>query len=291
MDFALKFIIGGIIIISIAIFISIEKKNEQITTNKSTNYNKAKQKLESIERKKYNPVSNWIFITPIIIFIVTYIIKNAYSENIPINNTTQLQQINENPKIQNNKIINRGPTQEEEKAYMQEHNLIKLGSEYHWCGIKESDEIKPITKALDMGCQNDFCKIEKYFDYVKNIPYEKGTPNKDKNAVEVMKQWKGDCDERSDLLASMMIANNYQIILIYTKDHTFAAVNIPNYQTEEKKSYFEYRGQKYYWAETTDPNAVIGSYNRIEAKEIRFAYNANEKKEIPINEIHGNVFL
>lgn len=279
-DFTIKFIIGGIIIIGIAIIMSIERKKRKkpIYTNRSTNYEKAKQRLE---KKEYKPVSNKIFIYPVIFFLIV-----AWYRNNNSNENIQVEQVN-----QNQTTITRAPTPEEEKKYIDENSIIKLGNEYHWNGIRESDEILPVTKALDLGCQNDFCRIEKYFDYVKNIPYEKGTPNKDKNAVEVMKKWKGDCDERAGLLASMMIANGYKIILVYSEGHTFAAVNIPNYETEERRSYFEYKNEKYYWAETTDQKAVIGAYNGIEGKKLKFAYNANEKKEIPLNELQANVYL
>lgn len=283
-DFTIKFIIGGIIVIGIAIIMSIERKkrNKPIHTNKSTNYNKAKQKFETLKDKEIKPISNWIFAFPIIVFFLWTIIYDKLDKNENI----QVAQVN-----QNQTTITRAPTPEEEKKYIDENSIIKLGNEYHWNGIRESDEILPVTKALDLGCQNDFCRIEKYFDYVKNIPYEKGTPNQDKNAVEVMKKWKGDCDERAGLLASMMIANGYKIILVYSEGHTFAAVNIPNYETEERRSYFEYKNEKYYWAETTDQRAVIGAYNGIEGKKLKFAYNANEKKEIPLNELQANIYL
>jgi hypothetical protein len=190
----------------------------------------------------------------------------------------------------NKQIIYRAPTPEEEQAYMKEHHLIKLGNEYHWCGIKESKDILPITKALDMDCQNDFCRIQKYYDYVKKIPYERGTEGKDKNAVEVMEQWKGDCDERSDLLASMMLANGYKTILLYTKDHAFTALNIPNYESNENRSYVQYEGRKYYIAETTDPNGQIGSYNNDVMHSLKFIYDVNEKRVASENEIAIQLF-
>jgi len=180
-------------------------------------------------------------------------------------------------------------TKEEEKTYMQEHNLIKLGLEYHWCGIQDNEEIKMIRTALEENCRDDQCRIESYFNYIKKMPYEKGEHNKDKNSIDVLIAGKGDCDERSDLLASMMLQRNYKCILIYTNDHTFAGVNIPNYKSDKRKTHIEYNHKKYYYAETTDENATIGGFNRIGKKEIRYAYNTNEKKEIPLNQITFNL--
>lgn len=225
--------------------------------------------------KEYKPMNNRLFIYIISLFIIVAGYRNLNS--------------NENKK--NNQQITREMNKFEEQNYIQDHHLIKLGNEYHWCGIKELEEIKPITDALERNCKNDFCKIENYFNYVKNIPYEAGEKNKDKNSIDVIMNGKGDCDEKSYLLASLMLQGRYETILIYTKDHTFAGINIPNYETDQKKSYFEYKNKKYYYAETTNKNAYIGMYNGINPKEFKFAYSINEKKEIPLKQIKAKIYL
>lgn len=279
------------------------KKSPQNEKNKKEfNSNKEKMSAEEIRsyyeqieqiRNKNNPINknrknvtknqeqknNWIFIIPVIMLVIAAIIKNAYNEtNEPTQQITQITQAAEPGQKQNNQIIYRAPTPEEEQEYMKEHNLIKLGNEYHWCGIKDSKDILPITKALDMDCQDDFCKIQKYYDYVKRIPYEKGTQGKDKNAIEVMEEWKGDCDERSDLLASMMLANGYKAILLYTKDHALTALNIPNYESNDNRAYIQYQERKYYIAETTNQSGQIGAYNDEVMHNLKYIYDVNEKR-------------
>lgn len=296
MDFAIKFIIGGIIILGVAIIMSIERKKEKINYQTKTQFKIGNKNKETI---KYKPISNKIFIYPILLFLTITGYKNLNSnekETIQPNNIQQIQttapqtiqQIN--PQQIVTQTITRAQTPEEEQAYMQEHHLIKLGSEFHWCGIKESKDILPITKALDMDCENDFCRIQKYYNYVKRIPYEKGTQGKDKNAIEVMEEWKGDCDERSDLLASMMLANGYKTILLYTKDHTFTALNIPNYESNDNRAYVQYQGIKYYIAETTDPNGQIGAYNNDVMHNLKYIYDVNEKRVTKGEEIAIQLF-
>lgn len=249
---------------------------------------KTKFKIGNKKTKEYKTISNKIFIYPFIFFLIVAGYRNLNSNE----KTQQTQTTYQQPTQQvNTQIITRAPTQAEEQAYMQEHHLIKLGSEYHWYGVKENGEVKPITNALEMNCQNDFCKIENYFNYVKKIPYEKGETNRNKNAIDVLMEGKGDCDERSDLLASLMIQGKYETILIYTKDHTFAGINVPNYNTNERKSYFEYNNKKYYYAETTNINAYVGMYNGIDPKEFKYIYNVNEKKEIPMDQVKAQIYL
>lgn len=269
-EFSVKFIVIGIIGLAVAIVLSIERKKKQKTAYyvKSTNYQKAKRKQEIME-KKFSPVMLVVLSLSTVVLGKVFL----YDENNVVQNTVQ------------------APEQENEQEYMDKNHLIKLGNNYLWCEIKNAEDVLPITKALDMGCMDNFCKVEKYFDYVKKIPYEKGTPEHNKGSIEVMKQWKGDCDERSYLLTSMLMANGYKSIILYTSDHAFVAVNIPNYDTQEPRSYFQYRGNKYYWAETTSPNAVIGAYNQVDIKTIKHAYDPYEKREIPLNELNTQIFI
>lgn len=274
---------------------------EKMTADEVRSYYAQIERLRNKNRKKTiknqteepEKINKLIFAIPILILIIIKVIASkAIDENeIQTGQAQQIQtlQPQQQPQIIN-QVITRQPTPEEDQEYMKEHNLIKFGNEYHWCGIKESKDILPITKALDMNCQNDLCRITKYYDYVKQIPYEKGTEGKDKNAIDVMQEWKGDCDERSDLLASMMLANGYKVILLYTKDHTLTALNIPNYESTNFKSYVQYKGRYYYIAETTDPNGQIGAYNKEVMHNIKFIYDLNEKKVASSEEIHIQLY-
>lgn len=178
----------------------------------------------------------------------------------------------------------------EEETYMRDNHLILLSGNYYWYDVKEHREMKPITDALDYRCKNDFCKIENYFNYVKKMDYATGNQQKENNSVDLVMKGQGDCDERSYLLASMMLQNGYETIIIYTQDHAFAGVHIPNYSTNEPRSYLEHNHKKFYYAETTDPNAYLGGYNGIDTKKFKAIYSVNEKKEIPLGEVHATIF-
>ncbi len=178
----------------------------------------------------------------------------------------------------------------EEATYMRDNHLILLSGIYYWYDVKEHREMKPITDALDYRCKNDFCKIENYFNYVKKMHYEIGNRQKEKNSVDLVMKGQGDCDERSYLLASMLLQNGYETIIVYTQDHAFAGVHIPNYSTDEPRSYLEYEHKKFYYAETTNVNAYLGAYNGIEPNKFKAIYSVNEKKELPLNEVKATIF-
>lgn len=160
-----------------------------------------------------------------------------------------------------------------------------MGDIYLKYGVKEHGEVKPITDILNRNCKNDQCKIENYFDYVKKIPYRKGEKNKDKNSIDVIVKGAGDCDEKSYLFTSMLLEGKYKCLLIYTKNHTFVCVNIPNLQNDINRSYISINNVKYYYAETTQTNAYIGAYNLIDPKDFLIVYDPITKKEVPIHTI------
>jgi len=180
--------------------------------------------------------------------------------------------------------------QYQEQQMMEEKGIIKVGDRYLQYGVKEQGEIKPITDMLEHDCSNDYCKIERYYTYVKRLPYESGTKNKDKNAIDVIMSGKGDCDERSYLFASMLVQNHYESVIIYTKDHAFVGVHIPNYDTREPRCYLLINGKKYYYAETTDINGYVGSYNGVDPTKYVVIYNVNTKKEIPLGEVKAMIY-
>lgn len=173
----------------------------------------------------------------------------------------------------------------EEARVMEEKGLIKVGDTYLKYGVKENGEVKPITDILDKNCRTDHCKIESYFNYVKKIPYVKGVKDNEKNSVDVILNGAGDCDEKSHLFTSMLLQGKYKCVLVYTKDHTFVCVNIPNFQNDRFMSYIRIHNEKYYYAETTRSDAYLGAFNMIEPKDFEIILDPITKKSIPLETV------
>lgn len=190
-----------------------------------------------------------------------------------------------------NKIIYREPTPEEEKVYLEKSGKIKIQGQFYSYLIDKEEKLKDTANLIGANCKDDKCKVEKYFDYVKAIPYKKGEIDKDKNAVDVVLCNEGDCDEKSSLLVSLLQESQkkYKSVLVYTNTHTFACVNIPNLKEDRGMSYIKIDNEKYYYAETTNMNAKVGDYNNIEISKFKFVLEPIGKKEIPISKISFNI--
>lgn len=188
-------------------------------------------------------------------------------------------------------IIYREPTQEEERVYLEKLGRIKIQDTIIPYLIDKEGKLKNLANLIGANCKDDKCKVEKYFDYIKAIPYKVGEINKDKNAMEVLLFNEGDCDEKSFLFVSMLQEgqNIYKSVMVYTKSHTFVCVNIPNLKTDKGMAYIKINDEKYYYAETTNMYAKVGDYNNVGTEKFRFILDPMERKIIPMNKISFNI--
>lgn len=160
--------------------------------------------------------------------------------------------------------------------------LYKMQGNYYVNNLEDKGELTELVNSLKVGCfEDEECIKDNFFKYVKNIPY--CISEKDRKPKEVILKNGGDCDEKAFLFSSLLIEKNYKGVLIYTKTHTFSAVE---YNTIEKNmARLEFENKKYYYAETTDINGKIGKYNNINKDQIIGVYNINTKKKIPLEKI------
>lgn len=174
---------------------------------------------------------------------------------------------------------------ETDDEYCKRKGMVKIHDRFFKYDVYEHDEMKPIVDMLTQGCNGDeYCEIDRAYQYVLKIPYKQSTTNR--NPSDVINQNSGDCDEKSFLLATLLLQKKYACLLITTKDHGFIGVHIPNEkEIKQPSSYFIYDGKKYYFAETTIPVGYIGQYNGIKEQEIEGIFDMVAKKEIPLEKV------
>ncbi|MEW5832898.1 MAG: transglutaminase domain-containing protein [Campylobacterota bacterium] len=158
---------------------------------------------------------------------------------------------------------------------------ISVGKGFATNFINVSDAVKEKTNSITMQCEKNDCKAKAIHDYVKKINYTYQNEI-NKRPTEVIK-YGGDCDEKSQLMASMLKAINVKSVLIYTNDHAFIAVEMENEKNLMKPyAKLEIEGKNYYYAETTDKNAYIGAFNNIDPKDFIAIYDVENEYKIKI---------
>lgn len=160
-------------------------------------------------------------------------------------------------------------------------NAIKVGELYAPYYVDENSKLKTIINNLKDRCSgNEVCEVNQAFSYVTHIPYVRS--DKHRAPIDVITKNGGDCDEKAQLFAMILIETNHNCVLVYTQDHTFIAVEIDDAsKVNPNNARLSIEGKAYYYAETTDPNAYIGKFNGVAFEQIQGVYHVNQKRNIP----------
>lgn len=174
---------------------------------------------------------------------------------------------------------------ETDAQYCERKGMVKIHDRFYKYDVYEHDEMKPIVDMLTKTCKADaYCEIDHVYQYVLSIPYKSSTINR--NPADVINQNGGDCDEKSFLLATLLLQNKYPCVLILTNDHGFLAVNVPNNQSlKQPTSYVTFDGKRYYFADATLKDGYIGQYNDVKQQEITGVFDMEAKQEIPLENV------
>lgn len=174
---------------------------------------------------------------------------------------------------------------ETDAEYCERKGMVKIHNRFYKYDVYQHDEMKPLVDMLIKGCNNDpYCEVDRAYQYVLKIPYKESTTNR--NPSDVINQNSGDCDEKSFLLATLLLQKKHPSLLITTKDHGFIGVHLPDEKDiQSPNSYVTVDGKKYYFAETTTPTGYIGQYNGIKIEEIEGVFDMMAKKEIPMEQV------
>jgi hypothetical protein len=139
--------------------------------------------------------------------------------------------------------------------------IIELNGQYIKTNLAKAGELTALASNLTQKCnENDACEIENLFDYVTHIPYR--TDYTSRSPKEVIRTNWGDCDDKSNLFASLLNERGFDYRFVYVPHHVFVVVHL------EDQSHLPFLsakltidGKAYYYAETTASSSHIGDFN------------------------------
>lgn len=174
---------------------------------------------------------------------------------------------------------------ETDEEYCKRTGRIQINDRFFKYDVFENGTMKPITDMLLKKCNGDaWCEVDGSYQYVLEIPYQES--NASKTPSDVINTNGGDCDEKSFLLASLLLEKGHPCLMITTKDHIYLAVHVENEsQLTSPLAYFIVRNKKYYIAETTITKGYVGQYNNVTKHEINGIFDMVEKKEVPLDQV------
>ena len=122
--------------------------------------------------------------------------------------------------------------------------------------VTTSQEIQEKALRLTRHCQDALCEVQNLLDYVTNIPYRSNTFQQ-YSAQKTIAQNFGDCDDKSNLLISMLHALGNEAYFVLVLKHIFVITAIEDERLDRTKGLWV-NGKKYFILESTARNSKIG---------------------------------
>ncbi len=149
--------------------------------------------------------------------------------------------------------------------------------------VTTSQEIEEKAKELSKNCKSMFCQVQMLLDFTSNIPYQTNTFQQ-YSAQKTIQQNFGDCDDKSNLLISMLHALEIEAYFVLVPKHIFVITAIEDNTVTQTKGLWV-NGKKYYILESTAKNSNIGFPLQYKLSDIDVVIEPFSNEKIPINSL------
>ncbi len=146
--------------------------------------------------------------------------------------------------------------------------------------VTTSSEIQEKAFTLTAHCPDTLCKVQSLLDFVTNIPYRTNTFQQ-YSAQKTIEQNFGDCDDKSNLLISMLHALGLEAYFVLVPKHIFVITSIEDERLDQTKGIWV-NNKKYFILESTARNSNIGFplHYRLDELDVIVEPFSNEKISI-----------
>lgn len=144
--------------------------------------------------------------------------------------------------------------------------------------VRSADEIDQKALELTKACQTELCQVQSLLDYVTYIPY-KVNHFRAKSPQKTIQKNFGDCDDKSNLLISMLHALKIEAYFVLVPNHIFVIAKINERRLADVKGLY-LDDEKYFILESTAEGSSVGYPLRYRFEEIAAIVEpfSNEKR-------------
>ena len=144
---------------------------------------------------------------------------------------------------------------------------------------RSNEILQNLAFSLTKSCSDDKCKVQNLLNYVTNIPYviNNFTAHLPRDTIE---KNVGDCDDKSNLLISLLHELNIESYFVLVPKHIFVIVPL-KYIKSKKALYLKH--QPYYILESTAKNSKIGYPLTYQLNEISTIFEPFENRKLDID--------
>jgi len=156
--------------------------------------------------------------------------------------------------------------------------FIDIGDLTYVNQVRRDDYTLRLANHLTKTCQeNEICEVQKMLDFVTRIPY-KVNESVARSSKQVVSQNFGDCDDKSNLLISMLNMKGYEAYFVLVPKHIFVIVNLKSKLANKKALYVN--DKAFYILESTATNSKIGFRLKYKFDEIEAIIDPFKNKQL-----------
>ena len=147
-----------------------------------------------------------------------------------------------------------------------------------------SPYIHELSQKLIKNCQNTTCKVQNILNYVTNIPYKVNNFQAHSPQQTIQVNY-GDCDDKSNLLISLLHELQIESYFVLVPKHIFIIVALDDVHLNHVRKGLYIEDKKYYILESTAKNSPIGFPLHYELSEIKAIIEPFTNKKIDISNL------
>jgi hypothetical protein len=144
-----------------------------------------------------------------------------------------------------------------------------------------SSYIKTLAETLTQNCTSQRCITQNILTYVTNIPYKINNFQAHSPQQTIQKNF-GDCDDKSNLLISLLHEKNIESYFVLVPHHIFVIAHLDE-KLYKKGLYIN--GKKFYILESTAKNSPIGFPLQYDTHQIEAIIEPFKNRKLDINSV------
>ncbi|UTJ06325.1 hypothetical protein [Arcobacter roscoffensis] len=168
--------------------------------------------------------------------------------------------------------------------FIVKNQFIDIGDSTYVNQVRVDDYTKRLASYLTKDCikGDEKCEVQAMLDFTTAIPY-KINESVARSAKQVVKQNFGDCDDKSNLLISLLKVSGYEAYFVLVPKHIFVIVSLKEKIANKKALYVN--DKRFYILESTATGSKIGFRLKYKFDEIEAIIDPFENKKLVIEKL------
>ncbi len=166
--------------------------------------------------------------------------------------------------------------------FIVKNQFTDIGDSTYVNQVRVDEYTKKLADFLTKNCKQDsMCEVQNMLDFVTQIPY-KINESIAKSPKKVVEQNFGDCDDKSNLLISLLKVKDYEAYFVLVPNHIFVIINLEE-NIDKKALYVNHK--RFYILESTATNSKIGFPLKYQFEEIEAIVDPFINKKLVVSKI------